>query len=92
MLGFGEQSGSPARAVEIGFDPRVIVLKHLFQRSDADLLIDQNRNAIADRKQRVEVMGYHEHRQAQTAPQVANQDVEIAGGHRETGAKRFPDC
>src|ERR1700730_11507074 len=80
MLGFGEQSGSPARAVEIGLDPRMFVLQHLFQRADADLLIYQNRNAIADCKQRVEIMGYHEYRQAQTAPQVANQGVEIAGG------------
>src|SRR6266478_5804800 len=80
MLGFGEQSSSPARAVEIRLDPRMIVLQHLFQKADADLLIDQNRNAIADRKQRVEVMGNHEYRQAQTASQVANQGVEIAGG------------
>src|SRR6266446_7862066 len=79
MLGFGKQSSSPARAVEIGLDPRMVVLQHLFQRADADLLIDQNRNAIADRKQRVEVMGYHEYREAQTAPQVANQGIEIAG-------------
>src|ERR1700730_15452935 len=79
LLAFGEQSGSPARAVEIGLDPRMFVLQHLFQRADSDLLPYQNRNAIEDYKQRVEIIGYDKYRQAQTAPQIANQGVEIAG-------------
>src|ERR1700757_4275150 len=82
MVGLGEQSSSPARAVKIGPDPRMIVPQHLLHRAHVELFIDQNRDAVADGKQRVEIMGYHEYRETQTASQIANQLVELPGRDR----------
>src|SRR5437660_7911271 len=79
MSGLRELGGSAARTVEIRLYPRMIVLQHLVQRAHAQLLVDKNRNPVAYGKQCVEVVGHHEYREAQTAPQIANQRVKIAG-------------
>src|SRR5215831_15869659 len=68
--------------MEIRPDPRMIVLHHLLQGADANLLVDQHRHAIADRKQSVEIMRHHEHREAQARPQVPNQYIEVTGRYR----------
>src|ERR1700739_146272 len=82
MFGFREQCRPPSRTMEIRSDPRMIVLQDLLQRPDAKLLVDQDGDAVADRKEGVEIVSDHEHGEAEATPQVANQDVEIPGGDR----------
>src|ERR1700736_1456438 len=82
MFGFGEQRGSSARTVEVGSDPGMVVSQHLLQSADPNFVVDQYGNAIADRKQSVEIMGHHEYREAEAAPQVPDQDVEVGSCYR----------
>ena len=60
----------------------MIVIKELFQSSDPELLIDQHRNPIADRKQAVQVMGHHKNGKTEAAPSLPDQFVKGAGGDR----------
>ena len=60
----------------------MIVLQQLLQGPDAKLLVDQHGDAIADRKQTVEIVRDHEYGKAQAAPQIPDQDVEFAGRYR----------
>src|SRR6187551_1362689 len=56
--------GPPARAVEVFLNPRMIALEQLGNRPHrVDLLVRQHRHPVADRVQRVEVVGDQEHRQ-----------------------------
>src|SRR5215472_13518457 len=82
MFSFREERRPSARTMEVGSDPRMLVLQHLLERTDPNLLVDQNGHPIADRKQGVEIVRHHEYRQAEATPQVANQDVEIPSGDR----------
>ncbi len=68
--------------MKIRVDPRVIVLKELFQRADANFLVHQDRNPIADCEEAVEVMGHHDHGQAEAGPQIPDQFVERPGRDR----------
>ena len=60
----------------------MIVLQQLLQGPDAKLLVDQHGDAIADRKQAVEIVGDHEYGEAQAAPQIPDQDIEFTGRYR----------
>src|SRR5690242_1335537 len=85
---FRRSRGPPARAVKILVNPRMIVLEKLFQGAYPDFLVDQHRDAVADREQAVEVVRHHEYGQAKAALQIADQFVEGAGGDRiETGGR-----
>src|SRR6516162_11758509 len=60
----------------------MIVLQHLLQGAGANLPVDQHGDAIADRKQSVEIMGNHEHGKVEAALQVPDQNVEVCGRDR----------
>src|SRR2546429_834650 len=56
---------------------------HVSNRSCGnDLTVPQNRDAVAGRIKAVEVVGYHENRQAQSTLQGAHQFVEVPGADR----------
>ncbi len=60
----------------------MIVLQHLIECADADLLVDQHRHAIADREQAVEIMRHHQYGKPEAAPQITDQLVEFPGSDR----------
>jgi hypothetical protein len=62
--------------------PRVIVLQQLVQGANPDLLVDQYRDAIADCEKSVEVVRDQKDGQAETAFQITDKVVELAGGNR----------
>src|SRR5487761_2284444 len=72
-----------ALAVKIGPHPGMLGLKKFMHRSDGDdLAVGQRRNAITLGIHAGEIMGHHEHRQAQRSLQGLDQRVEIAGSDR----------
>src|SRR5438093_9328475 len=73
MPGFGEQSSPPAGAVEIGFDPWMIVLQHLFQRADADLFSNKIRAPTPDQNWVARSGGNLHNREARSLPRSGNQ-------------------
>jgi hypothetical protein len=68
LTGFGVLRRPPTGTMEIGLYPRVIVVQHFVERTDADPFIDKDRDAITDRKQGVEVMRDHKYGQAEARP------------------------
>ena len=45
----------------------MVVLKELLEGSDANLLVHENRDPITNREEGVEVVGHHEHGQAEAS-------------------------
>src|SRR6516164_9544644 len=80
---------SSATTVEIGMNPRMVVLEQLFQCADANLFVDQHRDPIANREKAVEVMGHHEYGQTEAAFQIPDQFVEASGSNRIEPGSRF---
>src|SRR5579862_5154206 len=68
--------------MKIGVDPGMVVREMLRQSADADLLVDQHRDAVADREQRIEVVRHQKHGEIEAGLQIADQLVEIGGGDR----------
>src|SRR4030095_7412131 len=83
-----DAGGTGARPVEIGLNPGMRIAHQLFQGPHFDLLVYQDRNPVANRDQRVEVMGDHDHGQAQALLQAADQLVKVGGPDRvEAGGR-----
>src|SRR6185295_17628641 len=82
LVGFQGVSCPPAGPVEIRMNPGMVILEELFQGADANLLVHQHRDAIANREQAVEVMGHHEHGETEAGSQIPDQFVECAGRYR----------
>ncbi len=62
VLGHSMQHARP-RAMEIGFQPRMLRPEHRIHRSGfKNLALAKDRDPVADRVKAVEVMGYHENR------------------------------
>src|SRR5689334_10405547 len=72
-----------ALAVEVGSEPGVLRGLHVGHRSCRnDLAVPQNSNPVAGRIKTIQIMGYHENRQAQSTLQGPDEFVEIAGADR----------
>src|SRR3954468_23825866 len=84
-----DHHGAGALAVKVLVQPRVLRGLHVGDRSGCnDLPVAQHGDAVAGRIKAVEVVGYHENGQAQSALQGAHQLVEIAGADRiEAGGR-----
>ncbi len=77
FAGNGRRRGASARAIEIFLNPGVIRREQLIDGADGnDLLIRQHRHAVADRIERVEVMGDEEDGKAQRLLKPARLVVE----------------
>src|SRR5580765_8556516 len=85
--GRGERR-APAWTVEIGVDPRMIVFEVLRQGAYPYLVVDEYRDAVADREQSIEIVRYQEDGEAEARLQIEDQLIESSGGDRiEAGGR-----
>src|SRR3954467_13438393 len=79
-----------ALAMKILSQPGMLRGLHVGDRSCGnDLTVHYNRDAVAGRVKAVEIVGYHENRQAQSTLQGTHQLVEIAGADRSAPRGRL---
>jgi len=65
------------------------VVHDFLHRPDADLLIDQYRNSVANRRQRVKVVRNHEDRYPKASLQASDQIIECSRADRVQPGRRF---
>ena len=60
----------------------MIEVAQLRKRTYYRALVHQRRDPIADRRERIQIVGHHDHRQAEAPLQAADQPVERRGADR----------
>src|SRR5947209_13354045 len=86
----GRGCSAPPGSVKILLYPRMIQSQEFRYRADAEhMLVGKDRDAVADRVQRVEVVGDQEHGKAEPLLQRADELVERRGGDRVEPRRRL---
>src|SRR3546814_8240549 len=83
------QCGPRARAVEILLQPGMRIAHEFVHCADLDAFVEEYRDPVAQHGEAVEIVGDHDHGQAERLTQLEDQAVELGGADRIEPRRRF---
>lgn len=83
------QGGPSPWPTEIVLNPGVGIAHQLLNGADFNMFVDKDSNAVGDGVKAVEIVGNHDHGQAQPTTEIADQLIEAAGADRVEASGGF---